>query len=179
MEIHRRNTCFHDEVDLGASSFGRTILTGYYDGPTAGFLECQGCLGIYVFQLVDWDSEQEVRVFAMGRLPEKTFDELVAELCRFFGEARWPDWFLHWIPDSQVRRIANERIAALRGGVIPQFVVAWRRKDNVILRVRRLGSDDIPDVRDWLGDWHSATYPGSRDWFQFVGLSRDAGIPRI
>lgn len=48
------------------SPFYRILATGYYDGPTEGFIECSICKGTYVFRMLDWDDEQDMRIYAMA-----------------------------------------------------------------------------------------------------------------
>jgi hypothetical protein len=48
------------------SPFRRMLSTGYYDGPTEGFMECYICKETYVFSKLDWDDEQDIRIFSIA-----------------------------------------------------------------------------------------------------------------
>lgn len=48
------------------SPFVRLLATGYYDGPTEGLIECGTCKTTYSFNKLDWDDQQDVRVFALS-----------------------------------------------------------------------------------------------------------------
>src|SRR6267154_3692334 len=50
------------------SPFGRTIASGYYDGPTEGFTECAHCGKTYAFRLLEWDDSQDMRIFSFADL---------------------------------------------------------------------------------------------------------------
>lgn len=62
-----------------ASPFFRLLATGYYDGPTDGFVECNVCRQAYAFHMLDWDDEQDVRIFGLAPVRE-SFESIWREI---------------------------------------------------------------------------------------------------
>lgn len=58
------------------SPFTRVLAAGYYDGPTEGIIACGACGRAFAFRLLKWDSDQDLRVFAIGGIQED-FEDLV------------------------------------------------------------------------------------------------------
>ena len=63
MECPRRLNALPHEL-----TFGRTVATDFYDGPTAWFAECASCHQVYSFRMLDWDSSQDLRIFVLSRV---------------------------------------------------------------------------------------------------------------
>ena len=59
---------YHSQDAEFLSPFQRVIALGYYDGETSGFAQCHQCGDWYVFELIDWDSGQDLRVFQVDRI---------------------------------------------------------------------------------------------------------------
>jgi hypothetical protein len=75
-EGHRRGDCLAAGPLGGGPPFGRIVVTGYYDGPTEGVVECAACGMCFAFVLLDWDEQQDLRIFSLAPLPER-FDVLM------------------------------------------------------------------------------------------------------
>ena len=82
------------------SPFSKLVVLGYYDGPTAGLLQCEVCSTAYRFEMLDidpdWDEGLDVRIFSLSQLSPGSFEELI-EICEnFFGIPDWPIWVIIW-----------------------------------------------------------------------------------
>ena len=82
------------------SPFSKLVALGYYDGPTAGVLQCEVCGTAYRFEMLDidpdWDEGLDVRIFILSQLYPGVFEALI-EICEnFFGIPDWPVWVLMW-----------------------------------------------------------------------------------
>ncbi len=63
--------CNHLEAtSTDQSPLDRMLVTGYYDGPTDGFVECRECGQTYAFRKLGWDDEQDVRIFGLAPLDQ-------------------------------------------------------------------------------------------------------------
>lgn len=62
--------CEHVVVAPDESPFDRMLVTGYYDGPTDGFVECRQCARVYGFRKLAWDRDQDVRIYALLPIDE-------------------------------------------------------------------------------------------------------------
>src|SRR4051794_30325307 len=74
------------------SPFGRLRATGYYDGPTEGLVECGTCKTTYSFHKLDWDDQQDVRIFSLSPIVGRAIDDLVQS--PGVPKANWPSWVL-------------------------------------------------------------------------------------
>src|SRR5262245_66227970 len=76
MECPRRLNALPHEL-----TFGRTVATDFYDGPTAWFAECASCHQVYSFRMLDWDSSRDLRSFALRRV-DVPLDAITTSLLR-------------------------------------------------------------------------------------------------
>jgi hypothetical protein len=170
--VNRSAPCCKDPAALAGapSPFPKILALGFYDGPTAGVLQC-GCGAAYRFDMLDWDGEHRVRVFRLAALPRGSLDQCAAAFAQS-EPPRWPVW-VPWSrtsPPAEVRDAVNrevDRVLAEAGP--PDLVVAWTGYGEKVLAARRLPAEDLQGVPDWF----SAEGPG-RDWFALLGLTRQA-----
>jgi hypothetical protein len=59
------------------SPFGRIISLGFYDGTTSGVAQCSHCSRFYKYELVAWDSSQDLRIYSLAALPQESFEALL------------------------------------------------------------------------------------------------------
>jgi hypothetical protein len=77
------------------SPFGRVLSLGWYDGTTSGLAECGSCSTVFKYDLVDWDADQEQRIFALSHTTHQVFDRIVDTLGAF-ESPKWPFWNPRW-----------------------------------------------------------------------------------
>jgi len=137
------------------SPFSRVIATGYYDGSTEGFTDCDTCRTVYEFKMLDWDEGQDIRVFKVEEKAGALFDELVEVISTEQDRPRWPIW----VPRSPFPVAAEKRIHDLRSKVAgARFLIATEDPTKRILVWRSLGPDEVVEDR---GDWLKALGVGS------------------
>jgi hypothetical protein len=170
MEQHA--SCHQDPNQLvGHVPFTRILALDYYDGPTGGVLQCGGCGAEYRFDMLDWDTEQEVRIFRLAGLPNESMAECVGIISPS-EPPHWPIWFPLWRwPNSQGREAAEsalQRILARAHG--PELVVAWARSDGRVLAAAKLDTQELSQAPDWF---NLNGTESERDWFSWLGLSKE------
>jgi len=126
------------------------LITGYYDGATDGFVQCNACGQTYGFRKLAWDEEQDVRIFALAALDQE-FDAIRTRIYRIERDEN-PTTFLAPTPSAEQRR-ELERLLANR----PDCVVAATDLQKGILA-----------KKEWEDD-----ASGDRDWFAWIGLSEN------
>lgn len=95
------------------SPFHKVIATGYYDGPTEGFLAHRDWPHACVFQLVDWDRETDLRVYDIARVEDLGFEDVVGALFRD-RMPTWPVWVLPSTARERGRKLLDECVARAR-----------------------------------------------------------------
>jgi hypothetical protein len=142
------------------SPFGRLICLGYYDGPTGGVAECETCLATYLFDLVAWSPEQDVRIFSLTEERVGTLDRL-AEAISPLGPARWPYWCPIWKFKSQDEEedVTKKVDLILKLEKPASVLIATVRLDKEILAAREITDfarpllpkrRSIPPEGDWI-----------------------------
>jgi hypothetical protein len=63
-------------LSKGPSPFEVSML-GWYDGVTSGVAKCRACGRTYHFEMLAWDDEQEMRVYAFKEVTKATYDAIV------------------------------------------------------------------------------------------------------
>jgi hypothetical protein len=140
------------------SPFGRIISLGFYDGTTSGVAQCSHCLKSYRYELVAWDSGQDIRVYSIASLPSESFDALV-KLLSATQSAVWPFWSPVFPPDSASASTLSTAIdSELAKADLPALVIASRRLDIEILaskdltnsaRIKLPKGRNYPNMHDW------------------------------
>ena len=129
--------------------FGRTLATGYYDGPVEGFTECRTCGRAYSFRKLDWDDRQDLRVFALAPLAISLKD-IAAKLLPNADEQAT----LMLVPPlAAAEHDFSKKLLAQR----PTHVVACQGWPGRALSCRDVTKLDLDSVSDW---------------FAFLGLPR-------
>ena len=140
------------------SPFARLVATGYYDGPTEGLVECGTCGTTYSFHKLDWDDQQDLRVFSLAPLAPLASQGL-EDLANASGAppAKWPSWVL---ADETSAGLAA-KVDELRGSAFPEeFVVATE------------------DLLREIDVWRPVGLGPHGDWFSELALDRGGSSAR-
>jgi hypothetical protein len=130
------------------SPFSRLVATGFYDGPTSGYTECETCRSLYQFTMLEWDAGQDVRVFVLEEKRGTSFEAIVATIASKGEQPRWPVW----VPHAPLPAEAEEKVAHLIANTSSaRLIVAAENLVRTILVWRKLGPDDwTPEEGGWL-----------------------------
>ena len=129
-------------VRLVSSPFTRLIATGYYDGPTEGLIECGTCRTTYSFHKLDWDDQQDVRVFSISPIMGRGLEELIQNEAVL--EPKWPNWVL---ADEAPGEFGG-KVEDLRRSAAPEeFIVVTESLLRQITLWRPVG---LGAPRDWV-----------------------------
>jgi hypothetical protein len=131
------------------SPFARLLATRYYDGPTEGLVECGSCGTTYSFQKLDWDDQQDIRIFSLSPISGRGLDDLM----RSPGSPlpKWPNWIL----TSEESADFAAKVDELRKSASPEeFIVVTE------------------DLLREVGIWRPVGLGVHRDWFSELGLPR-------
>lgn len=131
------------------SPFSRVVAVGYYDGPTSGVVECGVCATLYRFEKLDWDDEQDVRIFSLSPVRGRSISELTQDSGGVVPS--WPVWVLGGAATEDAARLVEE-ISAAADPV--EFIVAT---ENL------LGTIEV---------WRPVGLAGDVDWFSELGIER-------
>jgi hypothetical protein len=163
MNSDKSNCCEHLlRTSPVRSPFARVVSLGFYDGTTSGVAQCSQCSRSYRYELVAWDSGQDLRVFSLAILPQKSFNEVVKLLSGATGPT-WPFWSPALPSDPTVSAALDVELA---NAETPSCVVVARQMDMELLSGRNLTDDartklpahkGYPDAEGW-GFWQ--TYLG-------------------
>jgi len=166
--------CQQFEVFPGAKSpFSKIIALGFYDGPTSGMAQCEICSAIYKFVMLDWDDDQEVRIFSLAPFASAAWTRTVNLLSKH-ESPNWPLWFPKWeFPSELVRNnVDNETDKILANAGISELVIASNRYGDRILAAQKLTTEDREYIKDWFSLEPSDV---ARDWFSYLGLTKKGG----
>lgn len=155
----------------GKSPFSKIIALGFYDGPTSGILQCDTCLNNYKFEMIDWDDNQEVRIFRLASLPEDSLVRCVKALAEI-EPPRWPVWvpFFRKQPSEEARTAADREIDHILKAAQPaEMLVAWEGYGEKILAATKVPASELNQVPDWFSLEDPSTAP---DWFSLLGVPR-------
>ncbi len=141
------------------SPFGRFLSLSYYDGATSGVSECSKCSSLFRYELVAWDSGQNMRIYSIASLPLASFQAIV-KLLTAFEEPVWPFWFpqLSSLTGSEKSSLSAAIDGELSTAKLPTHVVAAERLNKGILAARELSATalgmlpkdhDFPSLADW------------------------------
>jgi hypothetical protein len=149
--------------------FGKILSFGWYDGTTSGMVQCSGCSAAFKYDIVDWDSDQDRRIFALSPIESDKFDQIV----RILGgdaQAKWPFWVPRWEFDSKeerkrIEKEVDEHLATARR---PEFLIVSDRNLSMMFGMRRLtgpARDRLPSSFDGLPITNDFAY-----WRDYIGL---------
>jgi hypothetical protein len=149
------------------SPFNQIISSSYYDGTTAGIAKCGVCFREYIYELLSWDSGQDLRIFGLWEVPKGSFSELV-DFCSGFDRPRWPEWSpIFQGPERQryleAFRAKFERIRRLKSSL--QIVVATEEISRLIVASK--AADGMGTLKELhLAETFSAE--SFADWMTFL-----------
>lgn len=131
------------------SPFVRIIVTDYYDGLRAGFAECGVCKTAFKVNLVDWDSNQNLRILRFQEVetsPFRVIDEFGDSL-----DASWPFLVLFDKPANRELIDRFERIPVVMSR--KALMIASENVSVSLLAVQQLEPTDAGDKVDWFANW--------------------------
>jgi hypothetical protein len=140
------------------SPFDKVLSLGFYDGTTSGAAQCSHCAAAYRYELVAWDSGQDVKIYSIAALPIDSFETLVT-LVSAGGEPNWPLWLPKLAgSDSDQKRLLVAIQEELDKAEKPKCVVASRNFEKEVLKGKeltevartKLPRDQVyPDPQSW------------------------------
>lgn len=159
--------CFETKYPA-RSIFGKVLSLGWYDGTTSGLAQCSRCPTVFRYDIVDWDSDQERRMFAFSPFNAQDFERIV-ELLSSIEKPSWPFWFPKGEFTLQQREsIKVEVDECLARAERPEYLLASDRRLDVVFAIRRLSGperDRLPTQFDGLPVTNDFNY-----WRELVGL---------
>jgi hypothetical protein len=135
------------------SWFSRVLVLDYYDGTKEGIVKCpEG--HVAVVRLLDWDDQQDTRIFGVSEDRNESFDELATLL----AESESPSWPV-FLPKSALPSGARRSVERLlsKANREPDYIMACENPTETIFR-----SKAYPEGVD----------PYKHDWFVEIGLAR-------
>jgi len=121
------------------SVFERVLSLGWYDGTTSGLARCANCSSVFKYDIVDWDADQEQRIFALSRIDPAEFD-CVVDILSASEKPHWPFWNPRWPiePPELTERIKKEVDTYMSRANQPEYLIASDRKLAKIFAMRQL-----------------------------------------
>jgi len=149
--------------------FGKVLSLNWYDGTTSGLVQCSRCSAVFKYDIVDWDSNQERRIFAFSPINSAEFDHIIS-LLSASASPSWPFWNPSWRFDSpkEKNRVAFEVDACLSRAALVEYIVAADRMLQTLFGAKNLSDparNRLPETFDGL--------PASDDfnyWREYIGL---------
>jgi hypothetical protein len=161
------HTCFETKYP-SRSIFGKVLSLGWYDGTTSGLAQCSHCSTTFKYDIVDWDSDQEQRMFSFSPISPQDFERTIKVLSSI-ETPNWPFWFPKWqFAPQEKKSIKAEVDECLARAGRPEYLVASDRRLEVIFAVKRLSGperDRLPAQFDGLPTSNDFAY-----WKDLVGL---------
>ncbi|MBI1831833.1 MAG: hypothetical protein HYR84_10325 [Planctomycetes bacterium] len=150
-------------VVLSDDPFSQMIVLDYYDGPAGGLLKCRDCSAEYYFYLLDCDSMNTLRIFALAPMRQSSFEEL----CRLFKAT--PDqhvWIPPWPTDDDLAELYDKGIKNVtdRAGT-PTLVIAWSVGAERTLAMRGVDFAAANHLSPWF---ERQPHPVVFDWFSYL-----------
>jgi hypothetical protein len=147
------------------------LITEYYDGASAGFVQCPVCASVYHFITLDWSQNRFVRVVALSLVPADS----MARLQSFFAEApprsRWIPKLLQRASEQDLDRVEAFLSEILARAESPSIVLAWNVATGQVHSARNvsgLSSDQVISLFDLDRPVTQRQY----DWFRELGHIR-------
>jgi hypothetical protein len=131
------------------SPFHRFVVTDYYDGLRTGFAECGVCKTAFKVNLVDWDSNQNVRILRFQEVEISPFGILDESGASF--DSSWPFFVLFDNPTNRelIDRFERIPVAVSRKALM----IASENASTSLLAVQELKPTDVGDKVDWFANW--------------------------
>lgn len=127
------------------------IATGYFDGETEGLLRCGFCDQTFQFQLLDWDENQDQRIFSLARISLSAYEEAVKELTSIYGPQSQP----YWVPNNPaLTDAAREAVSAKLATILldaskPEAVLLTENIEREIMALVVVQPGEPLDGGDW------------------------------
>src|SRR5687768_7982726 len=150
------------ELTPGAEwPFHRTLVLGWYDGPTSGVVQCGACGAEYTFVMLDWDlhcdDAEDPRIFSLSPLPPGSLEALLrVDPKNPFREGKHGMLFYKWrnaaetLPNEAFQQIQQQFGQILAQADTPERLVAWIRPGDPMLAARELNELDGYYIRELL-----------------------------
>jgi hypothetical protein len=150
------------------SCFDKVISIGWYDGTTSGVAIASQHSSAFRFDLVDWDSKQDLRMFALSPFAVSDFEEVVRLYSRS-DTPKWPVWYPGWPPASpEQKRLGLDLDEILSRASAPEYVFASEDVFKTIHGAKRL----TPTTRALLPTKFDDQPNGGFDyWLNYLEIS--------
>lgn len=148
--------------------FTKVLSLSWYDGTTAGLAQCSQCSRVFRYDLVDWDSEQERRVFVLSPINPREFRQIIDLLARSESPT-WPFWNPRWEFSSseEKQRVMTEIDKHLDLAEKPEYVVIADRQLKILFATKGLNAralERLPLTFDGLPVANEFNY-----WKEYLG----------
>jgi hypothetical protein len=129
----------------------RVLVTGYFDGPTAGIIDLGDEFGVFCFEEVAFDNDRQARVFRLSAVPSNLFQIIINALSSVFGPPKWPFWMPIWqFEDENVRCTIESQLDALCARAEVTLAVLTNDSLKKCFGVRRVDQYLPSAASDWL-----------------------------
>lgn len=152
-----------------SKSFDKVIVLDYYDGLTKGIAKSILDEQSYLFEMLDWDNDQDIRLFKLSEITNQSFAD-IASAYAIYDEPRWPIWTpkMDNVVDVNLQRLYTLVQATLDIAKSLCVVFGWRKSDETIFLIKSDFSTDECSLVDW-SSWNEAS--GKFNWFEFLKVS--------
>ena len=145
---------------MTSDAIPKVIITSYYDGSTEGFVRSDILNSHFFFKLVAWDSQQDMRIFALKKIKMKVYLEIVNLLAESLASGKWkPIWLFL---DDEKRAIAEKLLLNCRFESDIDFLVLGQNIDGKIKMVipeqdvvneviSLITRNKVDSIEKWLG----------------------------
>jgi len=129
----------------------KTVVTGYYDGPTEGIIDFGDNAGAYCFKTVAFDFDREMRVLKLARVSSDQLESVLTTLSSFLGPPKWPFWVPIWtFNDESARAVAEGELDALCAAGETELVVLTDDTIEKCYAIRKIDEQSASGVSEWL-----------------------------
>jgi len=128
-----------------SSPFCKVLATGFYDGPTEGFLAHSTRDELFLFHLLDWDDGQDVRVFGVAVVPGIFLDSAVTVL----SKSKPPTWPI-WVVPAPLDESAEQFVQQARKIARPVAVAVTRNLLQTFELWQEVDEDFVFSSQDWM-----------------------------
>jgi hypothetical protein len=131
----------------------RTLVTGYYDGPTEGVIDFGDDVGIYCFKAVEFDFDREMRVLKLTRVfsERSEFESVLTTLSASLGPPKWPVWVPIWeFSDESAKAVAESALDTLCATGETVLMVLTDDTTDKCYAIHKIDEGSSSDVKHWL-----------------------------
>jgi hypothetical protein len=145
----------------------KMLVHDWYDGPVGGIVTFDS-IRWYSFYLLDWDSQHQVRIFAL-QLIFGEVDKLIHELS--IESPQWPVWFpaelVH--PSNQAQEWVSSMKTQCHDIDRIKEVFVWDTSGKCVLAVLQLPHEFESRGVSWFDAIESDE--GALNWFEILSIS--------